>query len=281
MGENIIVLICFLPCPIIFTIIGIVAWRMKTPMHFWSGSKVLPEEVTDVKAYNHAYAKMWFVYTLPYWIATVLVFKSAFLAAILLGVCAIFGTIAMVAWYTMWIEKRYKWKYVSFHQSLKAEQEKKERIPRKKTKLEKNVDAVATVVFLGTIIWVAVMWRSFPDAIPRHYNAAGVVDAWSGKEMLIYDLAMEGGLYLLMVVTKRIPGTWNTPQKKTKEEQEKVYDYCGQMLSVVNLVIVIMFSYMTVCSALGRALGGKFLWLSLAGTFIPIVYYIFKMYQKN
>lgn len=273
-------LICFIPCPVIFTIIGLVAWGKKTPMHFWSGSKIASEEVTDVKAYNHAYARMWLVYAIPYWIATFLVFLNGMIAGIVLGVYTIFGTIAMAAWYTMWIERKYKWKYVDFHRSLKTEQEKRELFQRKKTKLEKNMDTISLVVFLGTVIWVAVMWKSFPDKIPSHFNGAGDADAWSKKGILIFDLAMEGFLYLMMVATAKTWRIWNVPQKKSKEQQEKVYEYAGKMIAVLKLVIILIFSYMTVCSGLARELGGWFLGMSMGGTFLPIIYYIFKMYQK-
>lgn len=279
MGENIIMLVCFLPCPMIFTLIGLVAWRRKTPMHFWSGSKVLPEEVTDVKAYNHAYALMWFVYTIPYWISTILVLKNRMLAGIILGVWALFGTIAMVAWYTMWIEKKYKWKYVDFHQSLKAEQEKRAKIiSRKRTKFEKNMDKVSLVIFLVTAVWIAAMWKFLPEKIPSHFNGLGDADAWSGRGILIFDLSMQGILYLMMTATEKMQGIWNVPQKKTEEQQAQVYEYAGKMIAVLKLAVVLIFGYITICSGLGRELGGWFLWGSLGATFIPMGYYIYKMY---
>lgn len=278
MGENIIMMFCCLPCSITFTILGIESWRKKTPVHFWSGTKVTAEEVTDVKAYNRANARMWFVYSVPYWTAAFLSVKNGLLAGIILGVACTFGTITLAAWYALWIEKKYKWKYVQFHQSVKAEQEKSMQIPRTKTKLEKNLDIASTLILAGTVLWMAAMWKFLPDEIPRHYNVLGEADAWSGKGILIFNLAMEAGMYLMMLTVKKIPGMWSMPQKKTEEEQKKVYDYCGNMIAVLNLVIVVMFTYMTVCSALGKPLGSGFILFSLAGTFVPIIYYMIKMY---
>lgn len=157
--------------------------------------------------------------------------------------------------------------------------ENKELSERKKTKQEKNIDILSTIILAGTIVWVVVMWKFLPGKIPRHYNAAGDADAWSGKGILIFDLAVEIGMYLLMIGTKKFPGIWNVPRKKTKEEQETVYAYSGKMLSVINVAIMVMFTYMTVCSGLGKPLGSGFLWISLAGTFIPMIYYTVKMYK--
>lgn len=173
MGERIIMVFCCLPCAATFTILGIAAWRKKTPVHFWTGTNVTADEVTDVRAYNRANAKMWFAYSFPYWLAAAISFQNALLAGVILGVSATFGTLGIVVWYMLRIEKRYKWKYVQFHQSLQAEQEKREKFLRTKTKLEKYLDILSAVLMIGTVLWVAVMWRFLPERIPRHYNAMG------------------------------------------------------------------------------------------------------------
>lgn len=97
--------------------------------------------------------------------------------------------------------------------------------------------------------------------------------------MLLFDLVTEAGMYLLMIVLGKGMGMWNVPQKKTKEEQEKVYLYCGHMISILTLVMVVMFGYMTVCNALGVSLGNGFIWFSLVGTIVPAIYYTVKMYN--
>lgn len=43
----------------IFISIGIWAFLRKSPMHFWTGSTVMPEVLKDVKAYNRANGIMW------------------------------------------------------------------------------------------------------------------------------------------------------------------------------------------------------------------------------
>ena len=60
--ENIIfAAVCWF-CALLFGLIALWAFKRRTPMHFWSGSTVKPDEITDIPAYNRANAKMWAVY---------------------------------------------------------------------------------------------------------------------------------------------------------------------------------------------------------------------------
>ena len=70
--EIIIWLITLIPCSLLFTGIGIYAWRREKPMWFWSGSTVREEEITDVKAYNRENGIMWICYSLVFWISTIM-----------------------------------------------------------------------------------------------------------------------------------------------------------------------------------------------------------------
>ena len=69
---NIIWLIIMIPISLLFTGIGIYAWRRKKPMWFWSGSTVKESEISDVAAYNRANGIMWLVFSLILWGSTVL-----------------------------------------------------------------------------------------------------------------------------------------------------------------------------------------------------------------
>ena len=48
--EKVIWLVITIPCSLLFTGIGIYAWRRTKPIWFWSGSSVREEEITNVKA---------------------------------------------------------------------------------------------------------------------------------------------------------------------------------------------------------------------------------------
>ena len=96
-----------IPCSLLFTGIGIYAWRREKPMWFFSGSTVKEEEITDVKAYNRENGIMWICYSAIFWISTVLGFWSAAAAGIVLMVGCVAGSLLLVAAYNR-IYKKYK-----------------------------------------------------------------------------------------------------------------------------------------------------------------------------
>lgn len=51
-------------CALVFLAIGIVSWNSKKEVGFFTGVK--PNQMKDVKAYNRAVAKIWFVFTFIY-----------------------------------------------------------------------------------------------------------------------------------------------------------------------------------------------------------------------
>lgn len=65
-------LILMIPICLIFTGLGIFAWKRKKPMWFWSGSTVSEREISDIPAYNRANGIMWLCYSSVFWISTVL-----------------------------------------------------------------------------------------------------------------------------------------------------------------------------------------------------------------
>ncbi len=69
--ENIVFLGIMMLCGIIFTGIGIFAWRREKPMWFWSGTTVQEMEIKNIPAYNRANGIMWIVYSIPFWISAV------------------------------------------------------------------------------------------------------------------------------------------------------------------------------------------------------------------
>ena len=70
--DSIIWLIIMIPVSLLFTGIGIYAWRREKPMWFWSGSTVKESEIADIAAYNRANGFMWISFSLVMWISTIL-----------------------------------------------------------------------------------------------------------------------------------------------------------------------------------------------------------------
>lgn len=109
-GEIAVWFISCWGCALLFTVLGGFARKSKTPMPFWSGTKVKPEEITDIHKYNRANAKMWLFYSIPFWIAGILGIFHPMAGGILIGLSCIPGMFFLILWYRQ-IQKQYFVKY--------------------------------------------------------------------------------------------------------------------------------------------------------------------------
>ena len=71
-GQIILWLVIMAPINLLFTGIGLYAWKRKKPMWFWAGSTVEESEITDIHAYNRANGIMWLSFSAVFWVGTIL-----------------------------------------------------------------------------------------------------------------------------------------------------------------------------------------------------------------
>lgn len=107
MAGKIIWYITMLGCGILFYSIGIYANKRKTPMHFWTGTRVDPSEITDVKRYNRANSVMWKLYSLWYFASAIVEIWSPLAATILVFTSCTLGILLLICHYNL-IYKKYK-----------------------------------------------------------------------------------------------------------------------------------------------------------------------------
>lgn len=105
--EIIIWLMITVPCSLLFTGMGIYAWRRKKPMWFWSGSSVREDEISDIPPYNRANGAMWIVYSLVFWVSVFMGLWDISAAGILLAVGCL-GGIPLLAIVYSRIYRKYK-----------------------------------------------------------------------------------------------------------------------------------------------------------------------------
>ena len=105
--SNIFFAVICLLCSFSFGAIAIWAFKSKGPIHFWSGSTVSPEEITNIPAYNRANGLMWLIYTICMVVASILSLFSILIGVILLVIICVPGTIALVIAYNR-IYKKYR-----------------------------------------------------------------------------------------------------------------------------------------------------------------------------
>ena len=105
--EKVIWLITMIPTSMVFTGIGIFAWKRKKPMWFWAGTTVEESEIADISAYNRANGIMWICYSAVFWISTVLGIFQMDTAGIVLAVGCLAGIPVLIIAYR-WIYEKYR-----------------------------------------------------------------------------------------------------------------------------------------------------------------------------
>lgn len=104
--ETVIVFICMMP----IIIIGIIQYRSKKPVGFWSGKEPpKKEQITDVEAYNHKHGIMWIFYGAGFILCFICGFIfSEKIALILSSTECIGGIFVMIAYHNKLNHMYYK-----------------------------------------------------------------------------------------------------------------------------------------------------------------------------
>ena len=95
-GGIVVMVFCSLLCGGTFTGLGFWAKSRKDPMHFYSGTTVDPKHISDVPAYNQANARMWYIYSIPFWLSGIVCFFHVGVAAIIMTVACFPGFLWLI-----------------------------------------------------------------------------------------------------------------------------------------------------------------------------------------
>lgn len=97
--ENIaFAMICWV-CALIFASIALWAFKREDPMHFWSGSTVKVEEITDIRAYNRANGWMWTIYAISMVVTGIVSLFNDKIGVVLLVIICVPGIVVLVMVY--------------------------------------------------------------------------------------------------------------------------------------------------------------------------------------
>lgn len=142
------------------------------------------------------------------------------------------------------------------------------------------VTIACILCFAAVIIYLFCMWGKLPDEIPGHYNAAGEIDRMSPKSSLLAVLVTGVVLYGGLEILGKFPQIWNTGVEVTAENKERVYRILKNMINGLKLSITVIFSFITVYPTFGVNLPGWFLPVSLGIVFVPMIYFLVKLFRQ-
>ena len=158
---------------------------------------------------------------------------------------------------------------------------KRPKIHIKKTKSEWTWDVIGYVLYVGSLIFLMVIWDMLPDEVPAHYNAIGEVDRWGSKGELLILPIIGAFLLVFLQLIEKYPEVHNYPARLNESNAEKFYLLSRKLVNQLKNICLILFAfiiYESASIALGWGSGFSkwFLPLILLGTGIPIIIGVMK-----
>lgn len=152
----------------------------------------------------------------------------------------------------------------------------------KPIKIERNaLDILETIVSLlslvGVVVYLILAWKTIPDQIPDHYNAAGEIDRWGSKSELIVLPIISWLIFGLITLAERYPGIWNTGVRITPENRDAVYRLLKNLIAVIKIFVLLMFGSITVISSLRLSLPVWYILGFMALLFGTVAYFIVRI----
>lgn len=150
----------------------------------------------------------------------------------------------------------------------------------KKYPLDQIMNRLSLLLLLGTVIFLTAFWQRIPDKVPMHFNAAGEIDRWSSRTELLILPVISWLVYGLLTVVEQIFRTWNAGGNGIKK-QEQVHILLRHLLSTLKLLVVVIFTWITVWCALALPLPVWFLPVTLVAVFGDMVYWIVRLIRAQ
>lgn len=148
------------------------------------------------------------------------------------------------------------------------------------------IEGVTVFIVMGIVVYTAIHYSTLPDTIPTHYGFSGKADGYGGKSTLLVLLGVLMAMYLLLLGVSRIPHKFNYVTEITESNAHRQYSLAIQMMRIVKLIVVIIFSYIiltTIQIAQGNAmsLGTWFLITVVFLLFVSIIIYAIRSSKSS
>lgn len=131
--------------------------------------------------------------------------------------------------------------------------------------IEWLAELVALAAIVANIVVLALQYAALPDIVPTHFGAGGQPNGYGGKGTLLFLLAVDIGMYVMMTVLPIFPRSFNFAVKITPENASQQYLLVRYMVLGMKALISWLFlyiSYQAMAVALGRSMGmGAAIWI--------------------
>lgn len=141
------------------------------------------------------------------------------------------------------------------------------------------VNIICLLLLGGISLYLVLNWHAIPDKIPGHYNLVGEVDRWGNKSEVIMLPIVAWIIFIGISVLEKFPQIWNTGVTVTQENAARVYRVLRNMIVTEKLVIVALFSYLTLNSTLAKPLPSIVMFIFILLLFGSIVFFFIRLNQ--
>lgn len=150
----------------------------------------------------------------------------------------------------------------------------------KQTPIEKILNIIAFVIFLGSILYILFEWSSMPNEVPGHYNAIGEVDRWGRKGELWIVPFVGLVLWVGLSILEKFPHIHNY-SNLTEDNAEQQYKNSRLMLNFLKNEILLIFAYINwkdiqVAKGQAESLGICFLPIFLIIIFGTLIFFVLR-----
>ena len=147
------------------------------------------------------------------------------------------------------------------------------------TPRQRILDGLSILICLGTVIYLLIQYKSLPEQVASHFDAAGNITAYQGKSMLfVLAFFMVFLITLPLSVLVRIRKLYtiiNTPWPIPKGQEERIAELTKDFLMIMNLMMTILFAYLILC-CMHSWKPGILLWLPIAYSFVALLLFFLR-----
>ncbi|MFD2922858.1 DUF1648 domain-containing protein [Halobacillus naozhouensis] len=110
---------------------------------------------------------------------------------------------------------------------------------------EKLSTSVSFLTISCTFIYLVMIWNQIPETIPVHFNLNGEADRYGGKWSIIALPVISLLIWVTFTMLEKYPHAHNYIVTINTQNAEAQYKNSKLMLSVLKLIIILDFSYLT------------------------------------
>ncbi|KHF38200.1 hypothetical protein LQ50_22585 [Halalkalibacter okhensis] len=156
----------------------------------------------------------------------------------------------------------------------------------KKSAFERFLSIISIFLFVGSVVFLVVMWSELPGQVPAHFGITGEVTRSGSKWELVVLLFVGVGLYWLLHVFEKYPHLHNYPIEITESNAEEAYRISRSLLGYLKNLILILFAIGMINSLIialgwGEGIGLVLLPLVFLGTGLAIIRALVKLMKVS